>query len=121
MHELSIATSIVDALQEEFAAAPPPRVAAVNLRIGALSGVVAEALTFVWEMAAADTFLAGARLNIEPVPATGYCPACAAEQSVPGLNWFACPACQGPLEAVTGGREMQIVSVEVLDGALPPI
>lgn len=113
MHELSIATSIADALQEEFAAAPPQRVVAVNLRIGALSGVVAEALTFVWEMAAAGTFLAGARLNIEQVPAAGYCPACAAAQSVTGSNWFACPVCQGPLENVGGGRELQIVSVEL--------
>jgi hydrogenase nickel incorporation protein HypA/HybF len=66
MHELSIAMSLVDAVCDEL-----PRfgdhviVRSVRVRVGPLSGVVADALTFAFEVAASDTPIAGARLDIE--------------------------------------------------------
>jgi hydrogenase nickel incorporation protein HypA/HybF len=64
MHELSIAASIVEIASEE-AARYGGRVAVVHLKLGALSGVVREALQFSWELACDDTPVAGARLEIE--------------------------------------------------------
>ena len=54
MHELSIAMSIVEMAEEE-ARAPRERVTAVHLKLGALSGVVKEALLSSYEMACFDT------------------------------------------------------------------
>jgi hydrogenase nickel incorporation protein HypA/HybF len=66
MHELSIAMSLVDAVCEEM-----PRlgervtVRSVRIRVGPLSGVVAHALAFAFEVAADESPIAGARLEIE--------------------------------------------------------
>jgi hydrogenase nickel incorporation protein HypA/HybF len=66
VHELSIALSLLEAVCEEL-----PRlgegvtVRSVRVRIGPLSGVVPEALSFAFEVAAAESAIAGARLEIE--------------------------------------------------------
>jgi len=66
MHELSIALSLIDTVCDEL-----PRlgqgasVRSVRIRVGPQSGVVADALTFAFEVAVADTPLVGARLEIE--------------------------------------------------------
>ena len=61
MHELSIAMGIVDAAMDE-ARQRGVQVSAVHLRLGALSGVVKDALMFSYEVACQDTPLAGSRL-----------------------------------------------------------
>ena len=68
MHELSIAASIVELASEE-AERQRGRVEVVHLKLGALSGVVRDALLFSWDLACDQTPLAGAKLEIEP--ATG--------------------------------------------------
>ena len=67
MHELSIAVAIVESAEEE-AQRHGERVDAVYVKVGALSGVVKDALLFSWDLACADTSLAGARLEIEEIP-----------------------------------------------------
>ncbi len=69
MHELSIAMSIVE-LAEEEALQRNAQVTAVHLKLGALSGVVKEALCFSYEMACEDSRLKGSHLVIEEVPVT---------------------------------------------------
>jgi len=64
MHELSIATGIVEVAVEE-GERHGGRVEVVHLKLGALSGVVREALEFSWDLACQETPLAGARLEIE--------------------------------------------------------
>ena len=68
MHELSIAMSLVDLAQEE-AGRQGGRVCALHVRIGALAGVVPEALLASYEMASFQTPLEGSRLKvvIEPL------------------------------------------------------
>ena len=73
MHELSIAMSIVEMAQEE-ALQRGVQVNAVHLKLGALSGVVKEALLSSYEMACDDTPLRGSRLVIEDVPVVIFCP-----------------------------------------------
>ena len=66
MHELSIALSLVDAVCEELPRlGDGARVRAVRVRVGPLSGVVPGALSFAFDVASADSALAGARLEIE--------------------------------------------------------
>jgi hydrogenase nickel incorporation protein HypA/HybF len=64
MHELSIAAGIVEIASEE-AARYGGRVEVVHLTLGALSGVVREALEFSWDLACQETPVEGARLEIE--------------------------------------------------------
>lgn len=69
MHELSIAASIVEIAAEE-AGRHGGRVEVVHLKVGALSGVVKDALLFSWDLACGDTPIAGATLAIEEAAGT---------------------------------------------------
>ena len=64
MHELSIALSIIDGVTEELEERGRPKLHAVHLRVGRLSGVVADALLFAYDVACVETPLAGSRLVI---------------------------------------------------------
>ena len=68
MHELSIAMSLAEMVEEHLAADPDAAVTAVDIRIGALSSVVPEALEFAWEPVARGTRLQGSVLRIERQP-----------------------------------------------------
>ena len=66
MHELSIALSLIDAVTDELhRLGARTSVRSVRIRLGPQSGVVADALTFAFDIAVADSPLAGARLEIE--------------------------------------------------------
>ena len=61
MHELALAESVVDAVIERTG---DRHVSVVRLRVGRLAGVVPDALSFCFDLAAAGTPLAGASLEI---------------------------------------------------------
>lgn len=67
MHELSIALALVELTSEEAERLRAARVNALYVRLGTSSGVVAEALRFSFDLAAAGTIAEGARLELEPV------------------------------------------------------
>jgi hydrogenase nickel incorporation protein HypA/HybF len=114
MHELSIAMSIVDMAQEE-AERRGVKIDAVHLELGPLSGVVAEALLFSYEMACNGTRLEGSRLVIKDVPIEVYCAACKAQRILTSLQWFCCPECGTPTADVIHGKELVITALEVRD------
>jgi hydrogenase nickel incorporation protein HypA/HybF len=115
MHELSIAMSLVDAACEEADRLGNVRVAALHLRLGPLSGVVKDALEFSFDLATEGTVIAGARLEVEETAVIVFCPDCRAERELPGLQSFRCPVCGGESADVVGGRDLELVSMEVLD------
>lgn len=117
MHELSIAQSLIDLACEAAERDNCERVTRLFIRLGAMSGVVREALEFSFELAAEDTPCAGAALKIEEVPITVYCPACEARKTVGDNYHFCCPTCGQPTPQILTGREMELVSVEVEDYA----
>ncbi len=112
MHELSIAMSIVEIAQEE-GERQGGRVSAVHLRLGALAGVVKDALLFSYEVACQDTPLAGSRLLIEEMPLVVYCPVCEAQRVLDSVQELRCVECGTPTPDVRGGRELQLVALEV--------
>lgn len=112
VHEFGIAEGVLKVALDTAAQHKAERVEVVRLRIGALSGVVDEALTFAFEALAEDTPARGARLVIEAVPVTCYCEACAKEFEAPRFS-YRCPACQTLSREVRRGRELELVSIEV--------
>ena len=112
MHELSIAVSIVEALEEELARQPQGNATKATVRIGALSGVVHQALEFAWDVATEGSRLEGARLEIESVPAVAWCGKCASEQELKELL-MRCPTCGQPTPELRSGQELEIVSMEL--------
>lgn len=113
MHELSIAMSIVEFAEEEAERRGSSRVIAVYLRLGAFSGVVRNALLSSYEMACADTCLAGSRLVVEEVPLLVYCPACNARLPVDAAQWFTCSVCGGPTPEIVQGKELEVTALEL--------
>jgi len=114
MHELSIAMSIVDAALEE-SRQRGVQVSAVHLRLGALSGVVKDALLFSYEMACQDTPLQGSRLIVEDVPVVVFCPQCRERRTLSSVQSFACPECNAPTMDILQGKELEVFALEVED------
>jgi hydrogenase nickel incorporation protein HypA/HybF len=116
MHELSIALSLVDMACEE-AERLNAHVEALHLRIGALSGVVVEALEFSFALAAAGSAIDGARLVVERTPIVARCPACGVDQIIPSEQHLRCPVCRTSTPDVVSGTELELFALEVQDGA----
>ncbi len=97
---------------EQARKARASRVHVIRLRIGALSGVVPEALTFAFEALVPGTLAEGAQLAIEPVPARFWCAACTREFQADDL-FAECPDCHAPSGELRAGREMELASLEI--------
>jgi hydrogenase nickel incorporation protein HypA/HybF len=115
MHELSIAVSLIEIACEEAESLGAGRVSAVHLRIGRLSGVACDALRFSFEVAAAGTMVADARLVIDEVPVAVYCNACDREEQIAEPWLLQCPTCGTPTPEVLRGREMELRAIEIDD------
>lgn len=115
MHELSIAYNLVEIATQAATTAHIQHVDALHLRLGALSGVVKEALLFSYEIATAGTVLAGSRLEIEEIPVALHCSACDITSILDTIQSFHCPICGQPSHDIRQGRELEVVSLEVAD------
>jgi hydrogenase nickel incorporation protein HypA/HybF len=111
MHELSIATALIDQVSEHASRAGAGRVAQISVRMGVLSGI-SRALYFCFPSAARGTICEGAILHIEEVPLTVMCSTCEDVKTPAALYNFRCPDCGRPTPKVITGREMQLVSIE---------
>jgi hydrogenase nickel incorporation protein HypA/HybF len=113
VHELSIAYSLVELATQSAQEAGAARVLAVHLRVGALSGVVRGALEFSYDVATADTPLAGSRLMVKELPVVIHCAVCQKDIELPGVQRFRCPHCDTPSGDIRQGRELEIESIEI--------
>ncbi len=89
------------------------RVNAVHLKLGALAGVVKDALLSSYELACEGTGLQGSRLVIEEIPVVAYCRQCLAPRALDSVQWFVCPECKSPVSEVIQGRELQVFALEI--------
>ena len=112
MHELSIMDGALTLALEQAQKAGASRVHVVRLRIGALSGVVPEALQFAFEALAPGTAAEGGQLAIEQVPARFWCAACSREFQSDDM-FAECPDCHEPSGDLRAGREMEVASLEI--------
>jgi hydrogenase nickel incorporation protein HypA/HybF len=84
----------------------------IALRIGPLSGVVPEAMSLAFEVAAAGTIAEGARLEIKEVPLVCECGACGNAFEANPMD-YDCPRCLTPGARVIQGHELELASLEV--------
>ena len=112
MHELSIAMSILDMAEEE-AGRRTAEVDVIHVKLGALSGVMKEALLSAYELARTETTLNAAKLLIDEVPVMIYCPRCQAPRGVPSIQQLWCSECETPSAQILQGRELQVVALEL--------
>lgn len=112
MHEMALAQSIVELVQEHALRDDFTRVRTVRLAIGALSHVAPHALEFGFEAVARGTVAEGAKLAIDRPPGTGYCIDCCKNVAI-AAHGDPCPSCGGSDWMVVGGDDMRVVDLEV--------
>ena len=112
MHELAIMDSALNQVLDRARKAGAGCVHVVRLRIGALSGVVPDALQFAFEALVPGTMAQSAKLEIEAVPARFWCGNCQSE-FVSDDMFSECPGCRKPSADLRAGREMELTSMEI--------
>jgi hydrogenase nickel incorporation protein HypA/HybF len=113
MHELSIAVSILDLAEEEAEKHGSARVLEIHLKLGALSGVVKEALLSAYELAREGTSFEEARLVIEEVPVRVHCPTCKTTRAAVSAQRLCCAECGTPSADLVSGRELEVFAMEI--------
>ena len=123
MHELSIASSLVEKLLEFSAQNPERAVIEVRLEVGELSHIDPEQLRFCYESIAKETPLEGSMLTIAIVPAIVSCPHCNYRGrpdywddalAIAPVMTMRCPHCGKAVDA-DQGHECAIKSVRLLE------
>ncbi len=117
MHELSIASNLVQTVTDALADSPSVRILRVRLRVGVLSSVEPESLQFCYDIVTRGTRLEGADLEIITVPLAIRCPACQLDVDLPKHTDLRCPRCGQPSGAIVRGKELEVESIEVVDPA----
>ncbi|HVB10693.1 MAG TPA: hydrogenase maturation nickel metallochaperone HypA [Bacillota bacterium] len=113
MHELSLATSILDVAAAQLAAAGRTRLLRVEVAVGELAAVLPDNLAFCFEVLAEDRpALAGAHLDVQVRPLMVRCRDCGGEAHPP-RPVMRCPACGSSRVEVSSGQELEIVALEV--------
>jgi len=116
MHEMGIAMQIaqiaVDSVPKEI---ENPKIDKINLKIGKLSGIIANSLTFCFDIIIKDNpVLNLAKLNIEEINITLYCNTCHKTWSI-SEPVFKCKFCESGSIKVISGQELDISSIELFD------
>lgn len=112
MHELSIASAILDQVVAEAQRRPGARFTKVGVRVGEISGVDPEALSFGFECLVKGSEYEPLPLDIQFCPRMQRCPACAHEFPAPD-SLTACPRCKSSETVCIGGEELDIAFMEI--------
>ena len=114
MHEFGLVISMIDLAEEAARKDGASRIEAIHVEIGALSGVVPEALEFAFGGAREGTMAAHARLEVTYLAAIAYCATCQSEFELDNRYGIAmCPSCDTPSADLRQGREMHVSHLEV--------
>jgi hydrogenase nickel incorporation protein HypA/HybF len=112
MHELAITQAIFDTALRHAQQANAQVIRTLQVRVGALSGVVADSLQFYFELISKNTPAEGARLDVEIIPPRARCRACGVERDLPldtetASEW---PAQMQALEPCSCGQQVYELS-----------
>jgi hydrogenase nickel incorporation protein HypA/HybF len=107
VHELGLATSVVEACAARAAGS---RVLRVRVEVGRLVAVLPDALRFCFDVCARGTPVEGAELEIIETPGRAICESCA--RSVELVSPFGVCECGGMLRIVAG-EELRVKDMEV--------
>jgi hydrogenase nickel incorporation protein HypA/HybF len=112
VHELGLTQQLVDMACSRAQEAGSSRVLAVDLSVGALSGVDAEAIAFCFDVVARGTLAEGAELRIANVAIEIECGDCGQRCQVADLALW-CEQCESTNVRVVAGRRFRLRSLEV--------
>ena len=111
MHEMSIAQSLMEIVQEEMHRHQAQVLRSVTVHIGQLSAIP-EALTFCFQVMTTGTEFEGAKLITKVIPLEGRCGKCGQGFEIKDYA-FVCPHCGGTDITTEAGQDLSIVEMEV--------
>jgi hydrogenase nickel incorporation protein HypA/HybF len=114
MHELGIASSVLQEARQEARRHPGARLRKVRLRVGEFSGVNPEALSFAFEVLVRDSKLEPLELEIESCVRRQHCPGCEQTFTVADYD-LNCPSCGTADTQFVSGDELELASLEMED------
>lgn len=112
MHELAVAQALVEQVESVIRQHRAQSASLIRVRIGPLSGVVAELLANAFPLAAAGSRMEHAVLDLVAAPITVRCETCGAETEAT-MNRLVCGACGDWHTRITSGDELVLESVEL--------
>ena len=113
MHELYLAESILNIVQDYATKQHFSKVNSISLSFGRLSCIEPKSLQFAFEVQAKDTLTEKASLEFNILPAVIHCFSCEKDLEVDTYS-AVCPACGGEEVILTGGtEELQILEMDV--------
>jgi len=111
LHELSIASNLIDIVKQATERQEVSRVTSLRIVIGEMSNVVPDCLTFAFEVVSRGTLAENARLDFQKKPLRGRCLDCGEEFPIQEY-FFRCPECESPKIEIVSGREFFLESIE---------
>lgn len=114
MHEMSLAGGILRVVEDSAAREHFTRVQQLTLEAGALAGVEVRALRFALQALQPGTVLDGAEIVIEEPPGQAWCMRCCASVAI-ASRADPCPQCGSHQLQPTGGTELKVRDLVVLD------
>ncbi|MDD2878668.1 MAG: hydrogenase maturation nickel metallochaperone HypA [Acidiphilium sp.] len=112
MHEMSIAESLVELIEEAGRNQRFLRVRQIRVKLGALGHVEPEALRFCFDAVSQGTIAESAELDLEMVAGEGWCASCS--RTVPiSERYDLCPVCGQDHVRMTAGDELRLAELEV--------
>ncbi len=115
MHEMGIASSVLDAVRTELTKYPGSRATKVGVRIGEWAGVDVESLRFCCEALIMDSDLTGLAVELDYRLRRNGCPQCGHEFAIQNYA-TQCPRCDCEHTVPLGGTELDISYIELDDG-----
>lgn len=110
MHELSIATSLIERVLESAKASGLASVESVELEVGAMQLIVPDALTLAFEAVSKGTIAEHAGLELIDVPVKARCRDCGHEYPA-AIDRYSCPECGQANAQIIAGQEIILKSM----------
>jgi hydrogenase nickel incorporation protein HypA/HybF len=112
MHEVGIMQNTLEIALAHAKQQGATQIHQMTLRMGQLSGVEPDALSFAFDVVVQGTIADQAQLVIDVLPAICYCPNC--QQDFQPDDWvYVCPNCHQLCTELRQGKELELASMEV--------
>jgi hydrogenase nickel incorporation protein HypA/HybF len=112
MHEMSLAESVREIVEDTARANQARRVTRVRLEIGRLAQVEVDAMRFAFEVVRRGSLAEHALLDIVETEGSAWCMRCSAPVPI-GRRGDPCPQCGSHQLQVTGGDRLRVMDIEI--------
>lgn len=113
MHELSVALSLLELIEQKCREQGCRSVSSVRVRVGKASGILPDAFAFAFDAAKPQTVAREAKFVIDIVALGGVCSSCGNQFTTEEPYVLECPCCSSTSFKINQGRELELVELEV--------